>query len=104
MGPALRVRALRHARRPRALTRGRPGAPGRPGTFYPPSRNVSLGAATMGACLCRLLCCRRAKPANEYKKLDARSAGPIDLEGGQMGDGEEWDDFTPQVSKKGYSA
>ena len=32
MGPALRVRALRHARRPRALTRGRPGAPGRPGT------------------------------------------------------------------------
>lgn len=50
----------------------------------------------MGACLCRLLCCRRAKPANEYKKLDARSAGPIDLEGGQMGDDEDWDDFTPQ--------
>ena len=57
----------------------------------------------MGACLCRLLCCRRAKPANEYKKLDARSAGPIDLEGGQMGDDEDWDDFTPQEAVAGPS-
>ena len=32
MGPALRVRALRHARRPRALTRGRPAVPRQPGT------------------------------------------------------------------------
>ena len=32
MGPALRVRALRQARRPRALTRGRPGL------YYPLAR------------------------------------------------------------------
>ena len=80
--------------------------------FYPPSTSPRPRPAhgtltvarqpqpklqpSMGACLCRLLCCRRAKPANEYKKLDARSAGPIDLEGGQMGDDEDWDDFTPE--------
>ena len=73
------------------------------GPCYPPRLPRGPEATTMGACLCRLLCCRRAKPANEYKKLDARSAGPIDLEGGQMGDDEDWDDFTPQEAVAGPS-